>query len=68
MYLQHAFVWYLKRFGTVVKSWKYENKDAYARNMTRFDTIYWLAEKILKAIMKLNGAFWRFLRLMLDDF
>jgi len=34
--------------------------------MTRFDTIFWLAEKIWKA-MKLNGAFWRFLRLMLDD-
>ena len=37
----------------------YENKDAYACNVTRFDTIFWLAEKILKA-MKLNGAFLRF--------
>jgi len=35
------------------------NKDAYACNMTRFDTIFWLAENILKA-MKLNGAIWRF--------
>ena len=56
-------VWhYLKRFGTaenIWKIWKHQNKDAYACNMPRFDTIFWLAEKTLKA-MKLNGAFWRF--------
>ena len=58
MSLKHAFWRYLKRFGTVGKIWKHENKDAYACNMTRFNTIFWLAEQILKA-MKLNGAFWR---------
>ena len=42
----------------VGKIWKHENMDAYVCNMTRFDTIFWLAEIILKA-MKLNGAFWR---------
>ena len=64
MSLKHAFWWYLKRFGTVGKIWKHENKDAYACNMTRFNTIFWLAEQILKA-MKLNGAFWRFYALRL---
>ena len=49
----------MKRFGTVGKIWKHENKDAYACNMTRFDTIFWLTDNNLKA-MKLNGAFWRF--------
>ena len=46
---------------------KYENKDPNACKVTRFDAIFWLAEQILKA-MKLNGAFWRFLRLMLEHF
>ena len=64
MYLKHALLRYLKWFGTVGKD---ENKDAYACNTTSFYTICWLAEIILKA-MKLNGSFWRFLRLMLDDF
>jgi len=50
MYLKHVLLRYLKRFGTVGKRW-------------RVDTIFWLAEKTLKA-MKLNGAFW----LMVDDF
>ena len=59
MSLKHELLRYLKRFETVGKIWKNENKDAYACNMTRFDTIFWLPEKILKA-MKLNGAFWRF--------
>ena len=40
MYLKHAFLWNLKRFGTVGKRGKHENKDAYACNMTRFDTIF----------------------------
>jgi len=64
---KYAFWRYLNRFGTVGKRWKHEIKDAYTCNMIRFDyTIFWHAEKFLKA-MKLNGAFWRFLRLMLDD-
>ena len=53
MYLKHV-LRYLKRFGTVGQIWKHENKDAYACNMTRFYTIFWFAEKMLKA-MKLNG-------------
>ena len=65
--LKHALWRYLKRFGTVGKRWKHENKDAYTCNMTRFYTIFWLADKILKT-MKLNGAFWRFLRLSLTTF
>jgi len=28
MYPKHAFLRYLKRFGTVGKRWKHENKDA----------------------------------------
>ena len=67
MYLKHAFLRYLKRFGPVAKRWKHENKDAHACNMTSFDTVLRLAEKKLKA-MELNGAFWRFLRVMLGDF
>ena len=59
MYLKHALLRYFKRFGTVGKIWKHENKDAYACNMTRFYTIFWLAGKQMKA-MKVNGAFWRF--------
>ena len=44
-------------FETIWNCSKDENKDAYACNMTRFDTTFWLAENVLKA-MKLNGAFW----------
>ena len=38
--LKHTFMWYLKRFGTVGQILKHENKDAYACNMTCFDTIF----------------------------
>ena len=59
LHLKHAFLRYLKRVWTVGKIWKHENKDAYACNVTRFDTIFWLADNILKAV-KRNGAYWRF--------
>ena len=44
-----------------------ENKDGDWCIRMLFETIIWPAEKILKAV-KVNGAFWRFLRPMLDDF
>ena len=59
LHLKHAFLRYLKRVWTVGKIWKHENKDAYACNVTRFDTIFWLADNILREV-KRNGAFWRF--------
>ena len=52
---------------------KYINRIVNQKNGGRLvvevevDTIFWLAEKKMKG-MKLNGAFWRFLRLMVDDF
>jgi len=41
MYIKHALLGYLKRFRTIGKMGRYENKDAYARNMTRLYTIFW---------------------------
>jgi len=40
MYIKHALLGYLKRFRTIGKMGRYENKDAYARNMTRLYTIF----------------------------
>ena len=44
----------------------FENKGGKWCILSLFDTMFWPAEKILIAV-KLNGAFWRFLRPMLDD-
>ena len=59
MYLKHAFLRYLKRFGPVAKRWKHENKDAHACNMASFDTVLRLAEKKIES----NGAKWWILTL-----
>ena len=57
-------------YWTAGASRRYFNKSK-PNKQTWYDTflydIFWLAEKILKA-MKLNGAFWRFLRFMVDYF
>ena len=61
--------------GIWKKKWNYnleidtnfENKGVNWSILSLFDTMFWLAEKCLKAV-KLNGAFWRFLRPMLNDF
>ena len=45
----------------------FENKDDKWCILPLLDTIFWNAEKMLKA-MKQNGAFWRFLSPMLDEF
>ena len=45
----------------------FENNESKWCILSLFYTIFWNAEKKLKA-KKLNCAFWRFLRPMLDEF
>ena len=44
-----------------------ENKDNKWCLLLLFDTIFWSAGKLLKAV-RLNGAFWHFLRPLFNDF
>ena len=56
-------------FETIFRNCRenFENKEGKKCILPLFDTMFWPAMKMLKA-MKLNGAFWHFCKPMLNDF